>query len=126
MLQFSELTLNLDATPRPVGTVTIPTEVARPMVRDLRRLLLAHDDGRAFAVDVSFTQGRPAELAMQRVGGTACVAQWLRHGQLLAVTLILSGLDDDDDGAALATARDGWGCRCPRSTGTRSGTASGR
>src|SRR4051812_28184649 len=97
MLQFSELTVNLDATPRPVGSVTVPEAVARPIIDGLRRMLLAHEDGRAFPVDVSFTGGRPVDLAIQRVGATASVAQWARHEQLLAVTLILSGLDASDD-----------------------------
>jgi hypothetical protein len=66
MLRFAEFTVNLDATPRPVGEVRVPEPVARPMVDGLRRFLLAHDDGRAFSVDVLFDQGRPVELAVQR------------------------------------------------------------
>jgi hypothetical protein len=79
------------------------------MIKDLCRMLLAHDHGRPFVVDVAFTQRRPAVMGIQRLGGSACAAQWSRHEQSLAVTIILSGLDQAEDGAALALVRGGWG-----------------
>jgi hypothetical protein len=109
MLKFRESTVSIDATPKPVGGVTIPLEVAGPMVKDLRRMLLAHEDGPPFVVDVTFAEGRPVALGIQRVGNSACAAQWSRHQQLLAVTIILSGLDQAEDAAALALVREGWG-----------------
>jgi hypothetical protein len=44
-------------------------------------------------------------MGVQRVGNSVCAAQWSRHEQLLAVTIILSGLDPAEDDAALAVVR---------------------
>jgi hypothetical protein len=109
MLKFREFSVTLDATPRPIGTVTIPAGLAATMVAELRRMLLAHEDGRPFVVDVFFTQGRPVVMGVQRVDNSACAAQWSRHDQLLAVTIILSGLDPAEDVATLAVVSGDWG-----------------
>lgn len=109
MIEFKHFSVNLDATPKPTGGVVLPKELAHQMVNDMCRMLLAHDDGSAFGVDVSFAQGRPAQIAVQRIGATACAAEWSRHEQVLAVTLILSGLDAKDDDLAIQTVVGGWG-----------------
>jgi hypothetical protein len=77
MLKFREFSVSIDATPKPIGDVTIPAGLAGTMVEELRRMLLAHEDGRPFVVDVTFTEGRPAVMGIQRVGNSACAASGL-------------------------------------------------
>jgi hypothetical protein len=82
-------------------------------------------DQKAFGGGIRLPHHKRVEFEWRGVGQTAGVAFWNRQGRLWAASLVLCGLEDERDMAALVPRWPTVSCRSPRTRGRFSGARRG-